>query len=185
MEELASLGPIVDWREAYRAFGMKPSSYRSSIESLLRRVLQGKELPSISPIVDLYNVVSLRHLIPAGAVDLDAVQGGVELTIANGNERFIRLGSTTPEPIQAGEVIYRDDEDVLCRAWNYRESSKSQITPTTRNTCLFLEGLASTSKELLELAQADLHQLLQEHCGGRYQLEFLIPSTPQAHLARF
>src|SRR3712207_6820272 len=32
---------IAAWRDAYRAFGAKPSEHRSSIESLARRVVKG------------------------------------------------------------------------------------------------------------------------------------------------
>ena len=181
LEELSSLGQITDWRDAYRTFGMKPSSYRSSIEALLRRVLQGKDLPSISPVVDLYNIVSLKHLLPAGAMNLDAIQGDVTLTVANGQERFIRLGGEAPENIQPGEVIYRDDDDVLCRAWNYRESEKSKITPSSRNVCLFLEGLDSTSTTNLVAAQTEMQELLKTYCGGSYQLGILSLSEP--HIA--
>ncbi len=39
---------IKSWREAYRAFGAKPSEFRSSVEAMARRALRGDELPSIS-----------------------------------------------------------------------------------------------------------------------------------------
>ncbi|MGH9332697.1 MAG: B3/B4 domain-containing protein, partial [Vicinamibacteria bacterium] len=41
------------WREAYRAFGVKPKDYPSSIENLMRRALKGEPLRSINPLVDL------------------------------------------------------------------------------------------------------------------------------------
>jgi DNA/RNA-binding domain of Phe-tRNA-synthetase-like protein len=69
---------IVCWREAYRAFGAKPKDYPSSIENLARRALKGEPLRSINPLVDLYNVVSLTHLLPAGGEDLDAIEGDRE-----------------------------------------------------------------------------------------------------------
>src|SRR5688572_30227829 len=40
-DELASHPAVAPWREAYRAFGMKPSKYRSSIENLLRSARAG------------------------------------------------------------------------------------------------------------------------------------------------
>ncbi len=73
---------VAPWRDAYRGFGAKPKKYRSSIENLVRRVLKGQALPSIGPLVDLYNVVSLRHLLPVGGEDLECTVGPIRLTFA-------------------------------------------------------------------------------------------------------
>ena len=177
LEKLATVPKIEDWREAYRKFGFKPSTYRSSVESLLRRVLQGKEIPSISPIVDLYNIVSIKHLLAAGGDDTDRVEGNIYLTFADGSERFIMLGQTTPEKIVQGEVIYRDDKDVLCRCWNYRECEKTKITPQTQNVCLLLEGLEHTSKQDILSGIEELKKLLLIYCDGVFQEIFIDHSS--------
>ncbi len=182
VEGLATLPKISDWREAYRKFGFSPSAHRSSIEALLRRVLQGKQLPSISPIVDLYNIVSLQHVLAAGGDDLDKVEGGITLTVADGTELFIMLGTDKPEPIKKGEVIYRDDKEVLCRSWNYRECEKTKITPSTQNVCLVLEGLEHTSTDELHSAISTLKKILEQYCGGSYREFFLNKETIEAPL---
>jgi lysyl-tRNA synthetase class 2 len=172
-ETIPALPQIADWREAYRQFGFSPSAHRSSIEALLRRVAQGKQLPSISPLVDLYNYVSLKHLLAAGGDDLDQLEGELFLTFAAGTERFIMLGTDKPEPIKKGEVIYRDDKEVTCRSWNYRECEKTKITPQTRNVCLVLEGLEHTSAQEIHAAIHELKALLEKYCPGTYQEHFL------------
>lgn len=182
VEGLATLPKIADWREAYRKFGFSPSAHRSSVEALLRRVLQGKQLPSISPIVDLYNIVSIKYVLAAGGDDLDKVEGGITLTIADGSELFIMLGTDKPEPIKKGEVIYRDDKEVLCRSWNYRECEKTKITPATKNVCLVLEGLEHTNIDELHAAISTLKQLLQKYCQGSYQEFFLDKNLVEASL---
>lgn len=174
LENLTSLPKIIDWREAYRKFGCKPSQFRSSIEALLRRVLQGKELSSINPIVDTYNIVSLETLLPIGADDLDHVEGNITLTIADGSELFVMLGKDSPDKIQPGEVIYKDDREVLCRAWNYRECEKTKITPTTTNCILVIEGLEHTTREEILIALERLKNLLQPFGKGRME-SFLLP----------
>ncbi len=182
IEGLATLPKIADWREAYRKFGFSPSAHRSSIEALLRRVLQGKQLPSISPIVDLYNITSLKYILAAGGDDLDRVEGGITLTVADGSELFIMLGTDKPEPIKKGEVVYRDDKEVLCRCWNYRECEKTKITPGTKNVCLVLEGLDHSSSEEIHQAIAELKQLLLKYCQGTYQEHFLDKTHLEATL---
>lgn len=39
--ELSAIPGVAAWRAAYRAFGIKKTSYRSSVERLLKRVLPG------------------------------------------------------------------------------------------------------------------------------------------------
>ena len=69
-KELTKEPKIADWREAYKAFGYKPASYRCSAEALLRRVIGGKGFPNINPVVNLYNLISVKYSLPAGADDL-------------------------------------------------------------------------------------------------------------------
>ncbi len=179
LETLSTVPKIADWREAYRTFGVKPSSCRSSIEALIRRVLQGKELPSINPIVDAYNIVSLENVLPVGGDDIDRVDGRIILTRAEGSEHFVMLGSDKAEEIKTGEVIYRDDREVLCRSWNYRECEKSKITPDTKNVCLVVEGLDHTSKEEVFRALLRLKHLLTPMCKGALQEFYLCKENPE------
>lgn len=66
---------LAAWRAAFSAFGAKPSRYLSSAEALAARALKGDGLPRINRLVDLYNAISVRHLIPVGGEDADALAG--------------------------------------------------------------------------------------------------------------
>ena len=57
---------IACWREVYRKFGAKPKKYPSSIENLVRRVSSGEQIRHVNKLVDIYNVISLRYLLPVG-----------------------------------------------------------------------------------------------------------------------
>ena len=83
---------IASWRELYRSFGTKPGDYRPSAEALIRRCLKEEKLPRINNAVDLYNVVSVEHVIPMGGFDLDHVDGDIYLRYSDGGEQFIPLG---------------------------------------------------------------------------------------------
>ncbi len=115
IEQLDADPRIAAWRDAYRAFGAKPKKHRSSIENMIRMILDGAGIPSINQAVDVYNAISLKHGVPCGGDDLDKVAGDIRLTFATGDERFVPLNGTEPVSPKRGEVIYRDDEDVLCR----------------------------------------------------------------------
>ena len=44
--ELSAIPGIAAWRQAYRQFGIKKTSYRSAVERLVKNVLAGAELPA-------------------------------------------------------------------------------------------------------------------------------------------
>ncbi|WP_231865650.1 MULTISPECIES: phenylalanine--tRNA ligase beta subunit-related protein [unclassified Eikenella] len=41
---------------------------------------------NISPLVDIYNYISLKYTVPVGGEDLDAMQGNLQLTYAGADE---------------------------------------------------------------------------------------------------
>jgi DNA/RNA-binding domain of Phe-tRNA-synthetase-like protein len=100
------------WRERRRALGVS-GKFPSSVEALLRRALKGGEPFSINGLVDFYNTLSLRHVIPVGGFDLDQVQGPLELRLTHEGDQFTALGEEVPERVQAGEVAYTDGSTVL------------------------------------------------------------------------
>lgn len=52
-------------RRLFRQAGCDPTRYRPSSEALARRLLKGEALPSIHPLVDLNNALSVRLLVPS------------------------------------------------------------------------------------------------------------------------
>ena len=62
-------------RTLYRSIGIDPTKNRPSSEALLRRLLKGKSLYRIHPLVDLFNLISLKMLTPVGLYDETKIQG--------------------------------------------------------------------------------------------------------------
>ncbi len=172
-ETLSQLPRIKSWREAYSAFGAKPKKYKSSVESLYRMVLKGLDLRHINKIVDLYNYISLKHMIPAGGDDIKKVDGDIILKFAAGNEPFTALNSTETETAKEGEVVYADSQEVLCRRWNWRECDKTKMTEETKDVILVVEALPPVTREELEQVKDDLSRLITEYCGGEVRADTL------------
>ena len=167
---------VSSWREAYRRFGAKPKDHPSSIENLLRRVVKSGPPRRIHPLVDLYNAVSLRHFVPVGGEDLDAVSGDVELRFAGEGEPAVRLLGEPLEgarPPKAGEVIYADGAGALCRRWNWKEADRTKLTEKTTRGFLVVEALPPVGRPELDAALADLAALVEKHCGARVRTEVL------------
>jgi DNA/RNA-binding domain of Phe-tRNA-synthetase-like protein len=147
---------VADWRAAYRAFGAKPQRTRPSVEALLRRLDAG--LPRIDRITDAYNAVSIANLVPVGGEDLDQYQGPARLARATGDEDFetVAQGEPAVEHPKPGEVIWRDDAGVTCRQWNWRQCTRTRITPATTNAIFIIDGLATLGPNGLTGAGTDL-----------------------------
>ncbi|WP_141579766.1 B3/4 domain-containing protein [Actinomadura sp. WMMA1423] len=128
------------WREAYRAFGAKPQRTRPSVDALLRRA---DALPSINRVVDAYNAVSVEYALPIGGEDMDAYQGAARLVRATGDEPFdvVAGGEPAVEHPNPGEVVWRDDQGVTCRRWNWRQCVRTRLTEDTKNGLFLLERL--------------------------------------------
>ena len=155
------------WREAYRSFGAKPKKYLSSIENLVRRTLEGEPIRPILPLVDIYNAVSLEHLLPVGGEDLDSIEGDIRLTRASESEPPVRLlGEAEARAPKAGEVIYTDDRGAICRRWNWKEAGRTKLTESTRNAVLVLEALPPVTEDELRAAMEALAELVRLHMGA-------------------
>jgi len=181
METLTQEPKLDSWRQAYMKFGAKPKTFKPSVEALYRMTLKDVKIGGINKVVDIYNYISLKHMVPVGGDDADKVQGEIELTYAKGNEKFELLGSKELQTPQEGEVIYKDDFEVLCRRWNWRECDKSKMTADTKNICLVVEGLPPVVKEEMGAIIQELAELVVKFCGGIATVKILDQQSNQCN----
>jgi DNA/RNA-binding domain of Phe-tRNA-synthetase-like protein len=145
------------WRTVFSAFGAKPSKFLCSAEALVKRALKGEELPAINRVVDAYNVVSLRHVLPAGGEDLDRLESDLALTFSDGTEPFDLLSADGAREVpEKGEVVWKDSAGVTCRRWNWRQCRRTRLVPGTRNAYFVIDRLAPYPIETLRWAADEL-----------------------------
>ncbi|MFH8222058.1 B3/4 domain-containing protein [Streptomyces sp. NPDC018057] len=156
------------WRATYTAFGAKPSRTRNSAEALARRALSGAGLPRINALVDLYNAISVAHLIPVGGEDLDLIRGGMRLVRAGGEEDFVTVagGEEAVEHPEPGEVVWCDGAGVTCRRWNWRQGPRTRLTERTVSGLFLLESLAPMPVADVVRAAGELAELLEKSSPG-------------------
>lgn len=141
------------WHEAYRAFGAKPQRTAPSVDALWKRA-RGGGLPRVNWLVDVYNAVSVRHLLPVGGEDLAQFTGPIRLGRANGAERFetMKDGQPANDPPEAGEVVWADDLGVTCRRWNWRQGTRTRLTDASSTALFLLERLEPMPVDALDAA---------------------------------
>jgi DNA/RNA-binding domain of Phe-tRNA-synthetase-like protein len=181
--ELSTIPEVAAWRAAYKGFGVKKTSYRSSIERLIKRVTAGGTLPEINALVDLYNLVSLKSGLCLGCDDLDQTSGDFAFRYARASDSFVDLGAEPGEdpndPPKPGEVVYADERQALCRRWNWRQDARTAAGPQTRRAVLTAQANGAGD---VEAAARELAAQIARECGGASRIAILDRFRPNAAL---
>ena len=164
------------WRENFAALGVSMKRFPTSIEAMLRRALKGGDVFSINPLVDFYNALSLQHICPAGAFDLDALDQSLALRMTTGDERFTALDATEPVTVPAGEVAYTSGADVLTRHFMWRQAKTGLVQQQSSKIFLVSEVPGIGGKEKAIRVEFDLKEGLQNLFGVCSQT-FLLDSS--------
>ena len=149
----SDLPEIQAWRRAFGKMGLKPTQYRCASEALLRRLRKDGELPTVHSLVDLCNAVSVAFAIPIAAIDLDKIDGDLQVRPAIGTETYETFAGDI-EHLEAGEIIFADDSNrAHARRWTNRQSGHSAVMGGTRDALIVAEAMHDT-------AEADLTRLI-------------------------
>ncbi len=173
---------IKPWRAAFSKVGISGSKFPSSIESMTRRILKGDPFPRINPLVDLYNSLSLKYLVPMGGHDLDTLRGDVHLRFAEGWEPFTPMGTGEPMIVPKGELVYRDEQEVLTRNWAWRQCEKDKATERTKNIFIPIDVLGEVGKERAGEIIRELDTLIPQFLGGKILSSILDSEHPSVEI---
>ncbi|KSV58550.1 B3/B4 domain-containing protein [Acetivibrio ethanolgignens] len=169
------------WRKAYQQFKTK-KGVRCSIEALLKRASKGNAVGNINPLVDIYNVISLKYALPCGGEDLDTFAGDLRLTKTEGDDEFLALGDEENDNTLPGEVCYLDDAGAVCRCFNWRDGVRTMLTENTKNAFLIIECIDPNRKDVMEKALAELAETTQKYLGGSMVASVLTKENPEVEL---
>lgn len=161
------------YRDAFANLGMNPNKFMSSIEALLTRISKKKGFPSINPIVDLGNTISLKHYLPIGAHDLDSmIDYEFCVRVATDKDVFIPFGETEPENVDEGEVVYATKNQIRTRRWIWRQGEAGKITSDTKNLLFIIDGFMENKEEVLK-AREELSHFLEKVFGCKTKCGFI------------
>ena len=164
---------IKAWGTAMAAAGAPRKKFPSSIEALGRRAGKGGEPVSINPVVDFYNAISLRHLVPAGGYDLDSLRQDLQLRLSRAGDTFMALDAEEAEQIAPGEVSYADGPEIITRHFVWKQSRHALLTPESRNVLFVSEILGELPPETTETIRAAFADGLAEYLGNSARVEVL------------
>ncbi|NIM49136.1 MAG: hypothetical protein GTO22_07725 [Gemmatimonadales bacterium] len=146
------------WRDALQQLGVSGKKFPSSIEALLRRAMKGGPPFSINPLVDFYNAVSLRHVVPAGGFDISDLRDVLTLRFTRSGDTFQALDEDSPSAVPPGEVAYATDSTVLTRHFVWRQARTALIRRETRDIVLVSEILGALPQTIVDSIEAEFRQ---------------------------
>jgi DNA/RNA-binding domain of Phe-tRNA-synthetase-like protein len=177
---IAAHPSITAWRRVFTAFGAKPTQHRNAAEALLRRLQKHGDIPSISTLVDIGNLVSIRYAMPVAVIDAAQVGDPISVRFAVGTEPFADLGSSESVHPEPGEVVFVDGDGLVCaRRWCWRQSAQTATGPSTVGAIYVVEGHHETAEDDIQRALELLRTLLTAHQpGARTAAYTLSPANP-------
>lgn len=178
-DELMGDGNTQAFLELFKNFGANNRTFPSHV-AMAMRVVEGENIPSINPVVDTYNSLSLKYFTPFGGEDLGEVYGDLALKLAEGNEMYIGIGSENNKPPKKGELIWIDDLDVTCRALNWRQCNRTKITRDSKVGYFIMDGVREEDKQNIENATKDLVEKITEMFGGVTMVLYLDKDNTEA-----
>lgn len=169
LDSLKEIVPIKATRDAYRRCGKDPSRYRPSNEGLCRRIVRGLPLYQIDTLVDLINVISIRHGYSIGGFDADKFQGDtLTLGIGKAGEPYEGIGRGLLNI--EGLPVYRDSFGGVGTPTSDNERTKMDLNTT--HLLAIINGYSGSSG--LQAAADDMIRLLTEYADANdvEQLDF-------------
>lgn len=171
--EVKEINNIIGFNELHRQYGEKSKKIKSAPETLIKLMKKRGTMARISPLVDIYNLISIKYALALGAHDLNRIKGNVVLKFTNGGEKFIPIGAKEPEMIFPGEYAYVDDStnEILCRLES-RQSDISKLTEISNKVLFIIQGNSKTSKEYLLTAKKELIDYISQYYNFKIVDEF-------------
>ncbi|MBE3091763.1 MAG: hypothetical protein IMZ42_05550 [Candidatus Atribacteria bacterium] len=163
---------IIPYRDAFNQLNLNPNKFMSSVEAMVKRVSKGNILPSINPVVDLVNRISLKYILPMGAHDLDALEGEIAIRFSRKGDTFTPLGEELVEVLDSGELVYADSKRIRTRRWIWRQSNIGKIDENSKNIFFPIDGF-QTNKERVMKAAEELEILLKRYFNCQIKKSFI------------
>ena len=160
---------IAATRAAYKAMGKDPNRYRPSQEQMMRRIVSGKNLYTISNLVDVCNYVSVVSGYSIGAFDTDKIDGDT-LTLGIGREGEPYEGIGRGVLNIEGLPVYRDNTGGVGTPTSDHERTKTDETTRHLTVCINIYGEDMPAEDVAGL-YADM--LRRYCCAGEVEVEVI------------
>lgn len=166
LETLKDVPELRLYRDFFWKIGIDPTKVRPASEALIRRVVQGKPLPTINTLVDSYNLASMESRIPLAAFDSDKISPDLLLRFAVKNEQFTGIGMKSPVLLEGNELVIESGDDIIA-LYPHRDADKSKVTLSTRAVLIVVCGVPGIPGESLRNARTVAEEYIIRFCSEK------------------
>uniref|UniRef100_A0A7S4VYQ0 B3/B4 tRNA-binding domain-containing protein n=1 Tax=Alexandrium monilatum TaxID=311494 RepID=A0A7S4VYQ0_9DINO len=177
------------WRGYAGRLGVSNDFFPQSVQAMWKRICAGGGF-SVSPLVDFYNALSVKHVVTGGGFDLHELPGDVRLRLSTDKDTFLALDATgKPLRVEPGEVSYVAEgmtaaEGSICtRHLAFKQSKKALINNGSEDIFLTFEMppdmFDRTAPRLIEDLKA-LPSLFAEGANAKVFIQLVDRKTPRA-----
>jgi DNA/RNA-binding domain of Phe-tRNA-synthetase-like protein len=163
LETLKDAPHFRKYRDFFWKIDIDPTKIRPSSEALIRRILQGKQIPQINTAVDAYNFASIKSGVPLAAFDFKRLRGELSMGFATRGEEFWGIGMKEPKILTGKEIVIKDEEKLVA-IYPYRDADESKVTHETAEILLMSCGVPGVEAQKLEEAVNLAAEYLVEYC---------------------
>jgi DNA/RNA-binding domain of Phe-tRNA-synthetase-like protein len=158
----ADIPGVAETRALFHRLDIDPTKTRPSSEALLRRVLQGKGLPRVHPLVDACNLCSLEQQLPLGLYDRDLVKGSVAVRVGRDNEGYPGIRKQWVN--LTGRLLLADEEGPFGAPTS--DSRRTSVTSGTRSALVVVFSPPERAGDL-STALERIADVLGRYCGAK------------------
>ncbi|WP_150538679.1 B3/B4 domain-containing protein [Actinobacillus vicugnae] len=173
---------IVSYRKAFQALNINPNKFLCSIEALFTRIAKGKGMPSINPLVDLNNAVSLAFTLPMGTHNLGLSDQDIYLRFATEQDEFLPFGASELDNPELNEAVYAVGNQVRTRRWTWRQSENGKIDENTHYVFFPIDGFVGVNDEQVRQAAEKLAEWLKTQFHAEVKIGFVDQTHPEIEL---
>lgn len=163
LEKLKDVETIRKYRDFFWRLGIDPTKIRPASEALIRRILQGKDLPKINTAVDAYNLVSIETHIAIGAFDDASLKGGLLMRTAEEGENFLGIGMKETKILKGQEIVISDEEKLIA-IYPYRDADNTKVTDKTESIYILSCGVPGIEMEQLRRSSLLTKEYFEKFC---------------------
>ena len=168
IETLKNNPTVRAYRDFYWKLNIDPTKTRPSGEALLRRILHGDALPSISTAVDAYNLASLKTIIPISGFDKECLNPPFQVRFARNAEYFTGIGMDKPMSLTSKMLVLADEKQILC-IYPYRDSDSTKVTEETEDVLIVGYNAPGISEQQLREAVEATLEYIRLGSGGEVE----------------
>lgn len=169
---------ITRWEHAFESEGLNPRTHVPSVAALAQRCLRGDYVRSINPAAGIANLISMRHLVPVGAHDVDRLPGNIAVRLSRGGDTFIPSSGDDAEELPSAEPVYATGNDIRTRRWIWRQAEKAMTTPESRTIIYPIDGFMDGTADRVKEATRELALIARAALGGNVSYGYVSADKP-------